>query len=313
MRNDGGLKFTDVTTELGGLEALGMVTDAIWTDLNGDGTNEMIVVGEWMPVTVLAIEEGKFVNKTEEWGLEKTGGWWNTIFSYDIDGDSKEELLLGNLGLNIKYKATPDKPFKAFVDDFDENGSNDVYLGQAYRDGNYYPVRGRQCSSEQMPYIKKQFKNYEEFAVAKFEDVLGERVEETTVLNEAHVFESSILDFEEGKASLVKLPNYAQIAPIFDFAVVDVDGDGKEEVLAAGNYYNREVETTRSDAGYGVVLDMENGTINTEVLAKYGIDASGDVRALKVTQTKDAKMILIGVNNDKVRVYKEGRPKALDM
>ena len=305
LKNDQG-KFFDVTEEVAPeLKEPGMVTDAVWMDFDQDQDLDLVVVGEWMPLSFYKNEGGKLSNATEAMGLSNTSGWWNCLTVNDFDGDGDQDLVAGNLGLNIKYKASEAEPFKVYVKDFDDNGSNDVYLGYYDRDGVCYPVRGRQCSSQQLPYIKKEFKTYNAFAHASIEQILGSRAE-GAVYHEAKTFESVYIENREGTFVLKKLPNEAQIAPIFGAAAYDWNQDGHLDLLVAGNYYQREVETTRSDAGIGcVLLGDGKGNFKPVPTALAGLKAYKDVRAVNlILNDQNKPMVLIANNNAELELYK---------
>lgn len=297
-------RFVDVSKEKASfLSDYGMVTDAALADLDGDGTEELIVVGEWMPVRAYKFSSEGLTDVSEDMGLKQTKGWWNVVKTDDIDGDGDIDLVAGNLGLNIKYKASKEKPFKLYVDDFDNNGSNDVYLGY-YEGDKCYPVRGRQCSSEQMPFVKKKFENYNAFGTATVLDVLEGRISDNTVVQEAETFANSIFINEGGQFKQVELPNEAQLSPVYGIAIDDFDKDGKKEVFLAGNMYNREVETTRSDAGKGCLLQIDDdGLITVKRNIETGISADKDVRDVLVLKSDDRSLLLIANNNDKLQVY----------
>jgi len=305
IENLGDGKFKNVSDKHSIFKNMGMVSGAAWQTSADNKNNLLIVVGDWMPVTILEYVADDWIKSDLGSELNLTNGWWNTVVSANMDEDDEDEILLGNAGTNLKYKASLEKPFKAFVDDFDQNGTNDVYLGQVFNDGNYYPVRGRQCSSEQMPFIKKEFKNYDVFASTTFENILGERIDSTSILNEVHTFNSGYLDLDStGKYRFYPFPNEAQKSPTFAFVNMDIDNDGKKEIIGAGNYYNREVETTRSDAGVGYVLKQSNNKLHIESLTQYGIDASGDVRFIEKLERKGSgPIVIVGVNNGNVRIY----------
>lgn len=307
LRNDNG-QFEDVNeTAAPAFEELGMVTDAIWTDFDGDKDQDLIVVGEWMPISFFRNDNGKFEDITAELSMENTNGWWNMISAADFDGDGDEDYVIGNLGLNIKYKASEDEPFKVFVKDFDENGTHDVYLAYYDQDGVCYPVRGRECSSQQLPFIKKEFPSYGKFSVATVDEVLGDR-KGGAVEKEAKIFESIYLENRGGNLFVIKaLPNQAQVSPIFGAVALDCNGDGHLDILAAGNYYEREVETTRSDAGVGVILTGD-GKGNFKPLSgvQSGLNAYRDVRDVKVlNKNSDQPIILIANNNSGIELYQK--------
>ena len=299
LRNDNG-KFSNQTKTLApSLEKAGMVTDAIWMDIDNDKDNDLMVVGEWMAISVFENDGGKFKNVTEAKGLENTHGWWNRLVAADMDGDGDQDLIAGNLGLNIKFKATPEQPFSVKIKDFDNNGSNDIYLAYYDQDGVCYPVRGRQCSSQQMPFIKKKFKTYNEFAKASFDDVLGDLATDA-LTHEIQMFESVYLENTgDGKFEIHKLPLAAQTAPMYGILPRDWNGDGHMDILVAGNYYEREVETTRSDAGIGTTL-LGDGKGNFKAIpsSETGIIAFLDVRNLVTVQNSQQKPLVIIVNNN---------------
>ncbi len=299
LRNDNG-KFSNQTATLApSLEKAGMVTDAIWMDIDNDKDNDLLVVGEWMAISVFENEGGKLKNVTEAKGLENTHGWWNRIVAADMDGDGDQDLIAGNLGLNIKFKATPEKPFSVKIKDFDENGTNDIYLAYYDQDGELYPVRGRQCSSQQMPFIEDKFKTYNEFAKASFDDVLGDLATDA-LTHEIQMFESVYLEnLGDGKFDVQKLPMAAQTAPMYGILPRDWNGDGHMDILVAGNYYEREVETTRSDAGIGTML-LGDGKGNFKAISpsETGIIAYLDVRALATVENNMKKPLVIIVNNN---------------
>jgi enediyne biosynthesis protein E4 len=310
LKNENG-KFIDVTTEVApDLFEPGMVTDAMWTDIDGDKDLDLMVVGEWMPISFYKNENGKLTNNTEEMGMANTSGWWNCLTSADYDGDGDQDFIAGNLGLNIKYKASVDQPFKVYVKDFDENGSNDVYLGYYDQDGICYPVRGRECSSQQLPFIKQEFKSYDDFAHASIEQVLGPRVE-GAVSHEAKIFESVYIENRNGTFVIKPLPNEAQISPIFGAASFDWNKDGHLDFMVVGNYYQREVETTRSDAGIGQIL-LGDGKGNFKAMhpTETGLKAYKDVRAVSlIFDDKKQPMIIIANNDDQLELYQLVNPE----
>jgi len=305
LLENNGTAFIDVTdSKASFLRDYGMVTSAICADIDGDGNEELLTAGEWMPVRVYRYSSDGLKDISSEMGFDNTKGWWNVLATADIDHDGDLDILGGNLGLNIKYKASPDKPFKLYVDDFDGNGSNDVYLGY-YEGDKCFPVRGRQCSSEQMPFVKKKFKNYNEFGTATVLDVLDGRISESTVVQEAQIFANTVFINNGGIFSAQALPNEAQIAPVYGIAVDDFDGDGKSEAFLAGNMYNREVETTRSDAGKGCLISFDSeGSIKVDRTLATGVSADKDVRDVLSLKSDDYSLLVIANNNDPVQFYR---------
>lgn len=297
--NEGGkLKLDKSKSEI--FNEIGMVTDAVWTDFDQDKDLDLMVVGEWMPLTIYKNDNGKLSKYEGDETWKNTSGWWNEVEVADVDGDGDDDYIAGNLGLNLKFKASKEEPFKLFTKDFDGNGTHDVYLGYYDRDGTLYPVRGRQCSSQQMPFIKEKFENYEAFAVASIEDILDDKLEGAS-LKEVQMFESVWVENQGGgKLKIHKLPNKAQIAPIFTVVPDDYDNDGDIDLFVAGNYHNREVETTRSDAGTGLVLINDGkGNFTPMSTLESGVYASLDARdAVLVKAGPNQKKLLIVANNN---------------
>ncbi len=287
-----------VTTDIPLLDTLGMVTGADWADVLGNGKKELIVSGEWMPIQIYQWKNNS-LTKMKTPALSKYSGLWNTVKAYDIDNDGDMDLVAGNYGLNYKYKVTPEKPFELYVKDFDNSGTNDVYLGyHDEKDGKLYPVRGRQCSSEQMPYVKDKFANYEEFGKATVFDVLEDKIKGATIRKATTLANMIFLNDGKGHFSPVTMPMRAQVAPIYDIAFDDFDNDGSKDFLAIGNFYQREVETTRSDAGIGVVVKKDNnGKFSVIHPSKTGIIANNDARALGILKTNSGKKYIAIANN----------------
>ena len=308
LQNNGG-KFSDYSSQVADYmsETFGMVTDATWFDFDEDGDQDLVVAGEWMPITWLRNDAGSLIDVTAEMGFENSQGWWNCLTVSDLDGDDDLDLVAGNLGHNIKYKASEEEPFKVYVNDFDQNGSHDVYLGYYDADGVCYPVRGRQCSSEQMPFVAEKYATYSDFAVASIDDVLA-GTQEGTIQKEARTFANSVIENKDGSFVMHSLPNHAQIAPI-NFAIThDCNGDGLKDLVVAGNFLDREVETTRSDAGFGQVL-LSNGdmTFNAIPPVHMGLFAAGDARDAVHVTAGGKNLLIVANNNEPVEVYDMGR------
>lgn len=277
---------------------MGMVTDACFADINNDNVKDLIVVGEWMPVNVFINTNGKFVNKTEEYGLSDSQGWWNCIDKTNVDGDGDMDFVLGNLGLNYKYKASPEKPFHIYAGDFDKNGTNDIVLGQYY-ENDLFPVRGRQCSSEQMPSLADKFPTYNDFGKADLKTVYGEYMDEAYHLK-VNTFKSSVLINEGGKFKLKPLPSEAQFAPINDVLIKDINNDQLEDIIAGGNLFVSEVETGRADSGTGVVLiNLGDGNYKSVSSKDSGLFIDQDVKSLQLVNNN----LVVGNNNNLVQMY----------
>ena len=302
-------KFQNVTATKGkSFIDVGMLTDSKWVDIDNDGENELITAGEWMPISMYQYNGSEFVKK-ESQSLSNTKGMWNTIKVADVDSDGKLDIIAGNLGLNNKYKASVNQPFKIFVNDFDQNGSHDVYLGSYDSEGNCYPVRGRQCSSEQMPFVKDKYESYTKFATATIEDVLDGKME-GGFSNECQTFAHTIFynsgggNFEE-----YQFPRTGQLSPTFGIVISDLNSDGKSDILLTGNYYDREVETTRSDAGIGqIFLQSKDRKFSKAPNIDYGIFADKDARGAVEIKSKTGKNIIaVANNNSGMQFY--SRPK----
>ena len=302
LRNDGG-KLTDVSADVApDLSNIGMVTDALWTDFDKDGDDDLVMVGEWMPITVFLNTDGKFTDATDRAALANTTGWWNTIEQADMDADGDLDLIAGNLGTNIKYKASEEEPFTVYSHDFDGNGTNDIVLSY-YQKGKCFPVRGRECSSQQMPFIKNKFPSYHTFAEATVEQVYSEHIDEALKL-EAKTFSSLYLQNDGGKFKASELPVEAQFSTVQGIVVHDVNNDGHKDIIIAGNFYHREVETTRSDASIGYVMQGDGkGNFTTIHPTEAGLELHQDIRDLKLIRTPKGMKLIGAANGDELQFY----------
>ncbi|MBL6656085.1 MAG: VCBS repeat-containing protein [Flavobacteriaceae bacterium] len=295
----GSIQFVDVTEEKNpALTNIGLVTTSKWVDLDGDSWEDLVVAGEWMSIRFFKNNEGKtFKEVTEEVYLPEQRGWWYDIEKGDFDNDGDLDLIVGNLGLNYKYQASTEKPFRVYLNDFDKNATYDIVL--SYKsDDTEYPVRGRQCSSEQMPAIKEKFKNYNSFASASLEEIYSDQMLEESLKYEITSFASVYLQNNDGKFIAKPLPYQAQFSNINALVVEDIDRDGNLDVVLGGNLYNAEVETPRNDASYGLWLkgDGANG-FRAQAPRETGLVVRGDIRNMKPIKVGDQTHLLVAKNN----------------
>jgi len=302
LRNDNGY-LVDVTQELAPeLLTLGIVNDAKWFDHNNDGYADLIIAGEWMGITILENINGRF-QRLQSKELNHNKGWWFTIDVADMDADGDQDIIAGNLGLNYKYKATMDEPFEVYYYDFDENGAKDVVLTY-YNFGIQYPLRGRQCSSEQVPMLQDKFENYDLFASANVHDVYGESTLENALHLEATNFASAYIENKgDGIFSIKPLPTEAQISSVNDVILEDFNKDGHLDVMLAGNLYHAEVETSRADAGIGLIMTGDGeGNFSPMPKQNSGVDLPYNVKSLAKLNHLEQQLYIVGCNDDKIKI-----------
>ena len=300
--NEGG-KFIDRTSEINKeLQNLGMVTSAKWSDYDNDGDKDLFIVGEWSGIKVFNNENNRLTNVSSQVGLEDTEGWWFHIKEIDFDKDGDKDFIVGNIGENHKFKTSKGKPFQVFNHDFDNNGSNDIVL--AYHIGQQlFPVRGRDCSSEQMPFIEEKFPTFASFADAQMEDIFGSKLDSAYTLK-ASTFSSYILENKNGIFNKIKLPIMAQYSAITGSSEVDINGDNFNDLIITGNMFHTEAETSKADAGYGLCL-LGNGEGEYTVLSliESGFYTPGDAKGLEMIDINDKKLFVIANNNGKLQTY----------
>lgn len=299
--------FVDKTKEISSrLSETGMVNSAVWVDLNGDATAELIVVGEWMPVRIYEYNQGKLQDASATYGTENTEGWWNKVIADDLDDDGDVDLIVGNIGENYKFKASPEKPFQVFAKDFDGNGTNDVFLARYLKESQLVPIRGKECTSQQMPQIGEKFPTYLSFATSDLPTILGADIE-NAVHRQAQLFSTVMFINEGGKLSVRKLPVEAQFSAVTGIVVQDFDKDGKKDILLAGNKFDVEVETTAADASVGLFM-KGMGNLSFKCLKSFesGIFLPYNVKDVQAIPVGSDWAVVVGSNNDKLRVFTTG-------
>jgi hypothetical protein len=299
--------FTDVTEAIApDLVQPGLVTDALWTDHDGDGQVDLMVVGEWMPLTVFENDGNKFANVTEEVGLGRTSGWWRSLVAGDFDEDGDMDYVAGNLGLNTRYEASPRSPLRVHAKDYDGNGAMDPVLTHE-NDGTRYPVPRRDEMIAQIPGLKARFPTYEEYATAPFSEVFTEDERSDAYVQEAVRLETSYLENEgDGTFTVRALPRSVQTAPVFGMETGDFNGDGSLDLLMVGNWYAPNVYTGRADAFVGAYL-AGNGTGRFTVQdgTESGFFVDGDAKALAHVATgKGASVVVATQNNDSLTAFR---------
>ncbi len=283
---------------------MGLITDAIFTDYDNDGDKDLITVGEWTKIQVFENTNGEFLKK-EIPDLEKTAGLWFSLAEKDMDNDGDMDYFVGNLGLNSKFKAKLGKPFQIFCDDFDKNGTYDVILTNEYK-GELVPLRGKECTSQQIPSINDKFKTFNDFAKADINSIFGEKNLKNALHLSADIFYSVYLEnLGNGKFNIVKLPNALQIAPILDFEFIDVNQDGVDEIISVGNLYNTEVETVRFDASYGNIMEFIDNSFKTLSVQQTGLSTKGDTKNMKTISILKNNYLLVVNNNQEIQIFKQ--------
>jgi hypothetical protein len=295
-QNDGKGHFKDVTTQVApALQKIGMVSDACIVQ-QADGL-QLVVVGEWMPVCIFTVNNGKFSLSQ----VPQSEGWWNTVSSTDYDQDGKPDLLLGNLGLNSELKASLAEPVELYVKDFDQNYQTDPILAY-YKQGRRYTYMNKDELTSQLNILKKQFLEYRPFAECGFEQVFSAEMLKGAVHHRAVTFASSWGKYlGKGQYALEALPTEAQFAPIFNFTQADINGDGQKEILSVGNWYGIRPSLGRYDADYGCVLTRKDKKWAAMNPAQSGFWVNGQGRKL---ETLADGTILVARNNLGLMVWK---------
>lgn len=296
FENKNGVLVEVTEKKAASLKSIGIVNDIEVIDANHDGWMDFMVVGEWEEPVLFKNKQGAF--DTQE--LTEAGkGLWFSITSLDVNGDGKKDFVLGNIGENYKLKASSDNPVKIFASDLDKNGTHDLVLSTKYN-GEYVPVRGKECSSQQLPFVSEKFESYESFASSSLVDVYGDENLDKSYKREITSTKSTILlnngDFN---FTIKSLPKEIQSFPLLDGASVDVNQDGLDDLVTIGTIYDTEVETPRLDGGSGLVL-LNTGTGLSVDKEEYYLYIKGDVKTIDVLKRLDSKRsLLVSRNNDK--------------
>ncbi len=314
-RNDsknGVVKFTDITANVcPDLKNIGMVCDAVWTDWNGDGKTDLILAGEWMPLTFFKNENGKLVNATATTGIGNATGWWNSLVAGDFDNDGDMDYIAGNLGLNAFIRGNEKEPVKMYAKDFDGNGTSDAILTLWLKDEqgvkHEYPALNRDDIIGQMPSLKKQFNAYKAFAAADIHQIFTpEQLKDAYTVEANQMASCYIQNDGNGKFTLKPLPPLAQMAPLNGMQVGDFNSDGNLDVALVGNDWGNEVTNGRYDAMDGLVLLGDGaGGFSTQSITQSGFYVPDDAKALvALRDEKSGLMLAASQNNGPVKVFR---------
>lgn len=307
LQNDGTGRFRDMTNQVAqNLRKAGMVTDATWQDIDGNGTPDLIITGEWMPVKVFLNIDGKLEEHTEASGLADTHGWWNTIAADDFDDDGDIDFLAGNVGLNSYFKASQEEPLKLYVKDFNGDGQIDPVL--AYTDGDReFPVASRDELLSHLTYLRSRYKTYDAFAGQTMKQIFGDQITENIEIKRASVLSSSFLENKgDGTFELYELPKKVQFAPVFVIAKGDFDGNGVTDIVLGGNFFDVKPSLGgRYDASYGWHLKgMGEGSFEVSDLLGSGFVVKGEIRDIQLVSTIDNRLLIfVARNNDDLLLF----------
>ncbi|MFL5606307.1 MAG: VCBS repeat-containing protein, partial [Gemmatimonadaceae bacterium] len=306
LKNDGRGHFTDVTAKLAPeLEHVGLVTDAVWRDVDGDGRLDLVVVGEWMPITIFRNIGGGKLKRLEVRGLEKSNGWWNRIITGDFTGHGRADFIVGNLGLNGRLHATVQEPTSMYVKDFDGNGFDEQILS-CYNAGVSYPLPLRDDLIRALPYLKARYLSYKAYARQSVTDVFSAQELADAVHKTAYTFATSLVrNNGDGSFTLVPLPSEAQLAPMYGILATDVDRDGNTDLVLAGNFDGFKPEIGRMSASHGVVLRGDGKGSFTPVRAPgSGFFVTGQARDIQRVRTPRGDLLVVSRNNDRPLIFR---------
>ncbi|WKN32884.1 VCBS repeat-containing protein [Porifericola rhodea] len=306
LENDGTGKFTDVSEKVAPeISDVGMVKDAVWTDLNGDNQPDLVIVGEWMAPQLFISQSAKLV-KQEEATTNEQKGWWNTVEAKDIDNDGDLDLICGNLGLNSKIRASEDEPVRLYVKDIDNNGKIEQIMTY-YLEGKEYLFATKDEINSQLTDIKNRFVKYHDFAMADLDEIFPSQMMEGAEQLSASEFRSGVF-VNEGELNFVfkPFPLEAQVSPVQSIYTVDVNADGLEDLLLGGNFYEVNIERGRYDASYGTVL-INKGDHTYQCLPNYksGIYIEGQIRDIQPIVINGEVVIAYVRNNSSIVFIKK--------
>ena len=304
--NDGSGDFKNYTRRYFPSQEMGMVTSATWSDIDDDSYPELILVGDWMPITIFKNEKGRSFSELKVAGLDNSSGWWNCIKASDIDVDGDVDFIVGNLGSNSRIRAGKSKPAELFIKDFDNNGAVEQIITLFSEDGQSFPMVLKHELEKQLPFIKKRFIKHSDFAGKTIAEIFTEEELNGVLTKKVYNTHTSLLINEgNGKFLLKPLPAEAQYTAIFGIEVLDYDLDGLPDLLLCGNFHDVLPEIGAYDASYGLILKGK-GNLDFEPIAprESGFFVNGQVRKLRIIAGRDKDpRIIAAKNNDSVQVF----------
>ncbi len=309
LLNDGKGKFTDATAGMAPqMKSLGHVTDAQWADIDSDGDDDLMVVGEWMPITVFKNENGKLVQMSEAIGLDKTNGWWNVLKAADLDKDGDIDFVAGNHGLNSRFKAAENSPVGMYVNDFDMNGEIEQVITRYYVNV-AYPIPMRHDMLSQIPSLASRIPSYTAYGHMTLDSLFDEKILQKSIVYHAYAMESSvILNLGDGTFKMMALPAEAQWSPVYALLVHDFNRDGMPDLLLGGNNSRSKPEAGIYMAGYGLLLTGQGqGRFNAADPLQSGMSIHGEVRDFSAIRVNNETIIIAAKNNAALEYLKINR------
>lgn len=305
------IRFTDVTKEIcPELEYIGLVSDALWSDFNNDNQPDLVIAGEWMPLTFFQNEGGKFKNITAKTGIADKLNWWTSLVAADFDNDGDMDYIGSSFGQNVYFKCTSAEPLTIYAKDFDKNGLYDPFISCYWRDStdqkHEYFYHTRDDMIKQLVMIRRKFQTYGAYGAATVQNVFTpEELKDAQIMKANWLYTSYIENTGNGQFTIKALPYQAQISPIYGMLTQDFDADGLEDVLMVGNDYGMELLQGRADAFNGLLLkNMGKGEFKAVEMTESGFYVPHDARALTRVGLKNQKQLIIATQNrDKLKVF----------
>jgi len=304
LENDGNGSFTNSAERLAyDLKDEGMVTDATWADMDGDGKKDLLTVSEWGTPKIYR-NSGRRLSKLPS-SMDSLSGWWNVVKAADLDNDGDQDLILGNQGTNLHYKPSPEDPMKIWINDFDNNGTIEQIVTQQVGDKDY-PIHQKKELTNQMVALKKQNLKASDYARRSIDQLFPEEIFTMSIVKEAAHAESVIaINDGDGKFSIMPLPSRVQLSCVCGISCVDINEDGYLDLIMGGNNFEYKPQFSRLDASYGNVL-LNDGKLG---FTWQGYDRSGffvrdEIKHLESFTDKTGKrFVLAAINDNKPKIF----------